>query len=103
MIAGEHLKTIPLSTGTYPPADLDVVSESPAALEISPRVIDLYSRVAREAGALSGNCHYPKFHFLIICSDDLGYLGLEHLTSSINGVGERDLIEDGGARGGSPI
>jgi predicted metalloprotease with PDZ domain len=95
LIAGEHLKSIPLSTGTDPPAVLDVVSESPAALEISPRIIELYSRVAREAGALFGNCHYKNFHFLVICSDDLGYLGLEHLTSSINGVGERDLIEDG--------
>jgi predicted metalloprotease with PDZ domain len=99
LIAGEYLKTTPLSTGSDPPAVLDVVSESPAALEISSRVVDLYSRVAREAGALFGTCHYPKFHFLIICSDDLGYLGLEHLTSSINGVGERDLIEDGRRQG----
>jgi len=99
LIAGEHLKSIPLATGDDPPAVLDVVSESPAALEISPGVVELYSRVVREAGALFGTCHYPKFHFLVICSDDLGYLGLEHLTSSINGVHERDLIEDGRRRG----
>ncbi len=99
LIAGEHLRSIPLATGPYPPAFLDVVSESPTALELSPRVIDLYSRVVREAGALSGVCHYPDYHFLVTCSDDLGYLGLEHLTSSINGVRERDLIDDARRKG----
>ena len=99
LIAGAHLKSFPLSTGSGPPAILDVVSESPAALELSPRIVELYSRVVREAVALFGTCHYPKFHFLVICSDDLGYLGLEHLTSSINGVRERDLIEDGRRKG----
>lgn len=94
LIAGEHLRSIPLATGPYPPAFLDVASESRAALELSPRVIELYSRVVRETGNLTGVCHYPDYHFLVTCSDDLGYLGLEHLTSSVNGVRERDLIED---------
>ena len=33
------------------------------------------------------------------CSDDLGYHGLEHLACSINGVRERDLIEDARRKG----
>ena len=48
---------------------------------------------------LFGECHYPEFRFLVTCSDDLGYLGLEHLTSSINGVMERDLVERGRLKG----
>ena len=46
-----------------------------------------------------GACHYPEFHFLVTCSDDLGHLGLEHLTSSLNGVRERDLIDDASRKG----
>jgi predicted metalloprotease with PDZ domain len=99
LIAGEHLRSIPLATGPYPPAFLDIVSESPTALELNPKVIELYSRVVREAGKLTGVCHYPDYHFLVTCSDNLGYLGLEHLTSSINGVRERDLIEDARRKG----
>jgi len=99
LIAGEHVRSIPLSTGAYPPASLDLASESPTALEVGPKVVEIYSRVVREAGALFGTCHYPEFHFLVTCSDDLGYLGLEHLTSSINGVRERDLVDDGWRRG----
>jgi len=99
LIAGEHVRTIPLNTGADPPAFLDLASESPTALEIGPKVVETYSRVVREAGALFGACHYPEFHFLITCSDDLGYLGLEHLTSSINGVRERDLVGEAWRRG----
>lgn len=99
MIAGEHLRTIPLATGPYPPAYLDLVSESPAAVELDHRVVDLYGRVVREAGALFGACHYPEFRILVTCSDDLGYLGLEHLTSSINGVHEHDLSDDSRRKG----
>ncbi len=63
-------------------------------MQLDQKVIDLYTRVVNEAHALFGMAHYPEFHFLITCSDDLGYLGLEHLTSSINGVRERDLLDD---------
>lgn len=92
LIAGEHLRTIPLNT--TPKTFLHVASESPGALQLDRKVIDLYTRVVDEAHALFGTAHYSEFHFLIICSDDLGYLGLEHLTSSLNGVRERDLLDD---------
>jgi predicted metalloprotease with PDZ domain len=99
VIAGRHLRTIPLETGAYPPAYLDLISESASALQVSPEVVGIYSRVVREAGALFGTCHYPSFHFLVTCSDDLGYLGLEHLACSINGLRERDLLERSRLRG----
>ena len=92
LIAGEHLRTIALNT--MPKTFLHLASESPGALQLDRKVIDLYTRVVNEAHALFGTAHYPEFHFLITCSDDLGYLGLEHLTSSLNGVRERDLLDD---------
>ena len=55
--------------------------------------------MVREAGALFGACHYPEFHFLVTCSDDFGYHGLEHLSCSINGVRERDLMDDSRRKG----
>ncbi|HZU38225.1 MAG TPA: hypothetical protein VFA18_20040, partial [Gemmataceae bacterium] len=92
LIAGEHLRTIPLNTN--PKTFLDVVSESPRALQLDRKVIDLYTRMVNEAHALFGSAHYSEFHFLITCSDELGLFGLEHLTSSVNGVRERDLLDD---------
>jgi predicted metalloprotease with PDZ domain len=99
LIAGEHLRTIPLKAGRNPPAYFHVASESPSALELGPEVVELYSRMVREAGALFGACHYSEFHFLVTCSDELGLLGLEHLSSSINGVRERDLIDAANRKG----
>jgi predicted metalloprotease with PDZ domain len=99
LIAGEHLRTISLEVGKNPPAFMHLVSESPSALQIGPNIVELYSRMVREAGALFGACHYPEFHFLVTCSDDFGYHGLEHLACSINGVRERDLIEDARRKG----
>jgi predicted metalloprotease with PDZ domain len=99
LIAGERLQTIALDAGDNPPAFLHLASESKSALNLGSQVVDHYSRVVKQAGALFGACHYTEFHFLVTCSNDLGYFGLEHLRSSVNGVGERDLIEDTRRRG----
>jgi predicted metalloprotease with PDZ domain len=99
LIGAEHLRSIELNTGKSPPALFHLASEARSALELSPKVIDLYSKMVREAAALFGACHYESFDFLVTCSDDLGYLGLEHLRSSLNGVRERDLIDDARRRG----
>jgi predicted metalloprotease with PDZ domain len=94
LIAGRHLKTFKLDAGPGPPAFLHVTSESPEALKLDPKVVGLYSRVVREAWALFGVAHYPEYHFLVVCSDALGRFGLEHLSCSLHGVGERGLIDD---------
>ncbi len=99
LIAGEHLIKIPLETGKGPPANFHIASESTSALRLPPDVVGLYGRMTREAGALFGGYHYPEFQFLVICSDELGLFGLEHLTSSINGVRERDLIDASNRKG----
>ena len=99
LIAGEHMRTIALDAGKNPAAYMHLFSESPEALKLSLDVIDLYSRVVKEAGSLFGACHYPEFHFLVTCSNDFGYHGLEHLASSVNGVFERDLMDSSRRKG----
>lgn len=94
LIAGEHLRTVELETGSSPRAFFHVASENPEVLDLKPELIGKYGRMVREAGAMFGAHHYDEFHFLTTCSDELGYLGLEHLSSSLNGVRQRDLIDD---------
>jgi predicted metalloprotease with PDZ domain len=94
LIAGRNLRTIKLESGNTPPAFLHLTSESSETLNLDPKVIEMYSRVVREAGAQFGVAHYPEYHFLVVCSDDLGMFGLEHSWCSLNGVGERGLIDD---------
>ncbi|MFO0888476.1 MAG: hypothetical protein U0790_04930 [Isosphaeraceae bacterium] len=99
VLAAEHLAEIPLETGGGPPARFHLASESPSALKLPRDVVQAYGRMTREAGELFGAHHYPEFDFLVVCSDELGYLGLEHLSSSINGVRERDLIDAANRKG----
>lgn len=99
LIAGEHVRTIELESSSNPRALFHVASESPDALKVEGEVAALYGRVVREAGALFGACHYPEYHFLVTCSDDLGYLGLEHFACSLNGVRQGDLLDAKSRRG----
>ena len=88
MIAGEHMRTIPLDAGKNPPAFLDlVVGVGRRALQVRPEVVAIYSRVVQEAGAMFGTCHYPSFHFLVTCSDrsrlpGAGTPGMQHQRRS---------------------
>jgi len=94
LICGEHFRAIELKAKNFPPTFLHLTSESPGALQLDEKVVGNYRNVASEAGLLFGGAHFPAFQFLVTCSDELGYNGLEHLSSSLNGVRERDLIDD---------
>ena len=94
IILGEHFRTIELKPKNFPPTFLHLTSESPGALQLDDKVIAQYANVASEAGAMFGGAHFTNYHFLVTCSDDVGVTGLEHLSSSLNGVRERDLIDD---------
>jgi predicted metalloprotease with PDZ domain len=98
LICGEHLRTIPLEQD-FRPAMLHLVSESESATNLKPELIAKYANVVAEAGALFQSAPYDAYHFLVTCSNDLPENGLEHRRSSLNGVGERDLLEDDRIKG----
>ena len=94
LIAGKYVRTFRLFAESASPVYLHLTSESPQALNLDQKVVDAYSKLVRESEALFGVTHYNEYHFLVVCSDDFGRFGVEHLTSSMNGVGERSLIDD---------
>ncbi len=99
LIGGEHLRVIDLDVTHIPPVSLCIASESPAALQIGEQLEGQYTKIADQAGLLFVGAHFDAYKLLVICSDDLPYMGLEHLRSSLNGVGERDLLEEEKLRG----
>ena len=94
LICGEHFRTIDISGKNTPPAFLDLVSESAAAIAIDDKLIANYRALVAESVALFGGAHFPEYHFLVVCSDTVPNNGLEHLACSFNSVGERELIDD---------
>ncbi len=98
VITGEYLKVVPLSTAS-PPAELDVVADSAAALNPAPEIWEHYKNLVTQAGILFGAHHYTNYHFLFTLSDHVAHFGLEHHESNDSRLGERTLIEEHGPHG----
>src|SRR5580704_6451309 len=92
-IAGRYHREVRLGTGD-PPHYLDLVADSEAALEITPRQKANYEKLVAEAGALFGTRHYKSYRFLVTLSEKMGYHGLEHHESSDDGMPEHSMSDD---------
>ena len=94
LIAGDHYREIELTKqGEVPAHVIDMVSESDAALAMTPADEAAYRKLVAETRALFGARHYSEYHFLLTLSDEAGHHGVEHHQSSDNSVGERTLID----------
>ena len=94
VLTGQYLKSVPLTSGQEPSAELDVAADSAAALEPPKEVWDRYKNLVAQAGALFGAQHYRHYHFLYTLSDHVAHFGLEHHESDDSRVGERGLIDE---------
>jgi predicted metalloprotease with PDZ domain len=97
VLAGIHHREIRLGTGE-PAHYLDLVADSAAALEITPKQKALYEKLVAEAGALFGSRHYKSYRFLVTLSDKMGYHGLEHHECSDDGMPEHSMCDDEAAK-----
>lgn len=94
LICGEYFRTIDLKGKDTPPAFLHMTSEAASAIAIDDKLIAQYRKLVAEGVALFGGSNFESYHFLLICSDQLPKNGLEHLQSSFNSVGEREMIDE---------
>ena len=94
VMLGEHLRSVALESGDGAPVLLHLGSEAEEALRISDDLIGKYGTMVQEAQLLFGKEHYDRYDFLVTCSGQIPYTGLEHLRSSFNAVGERDLLKE---------
>ncbi len=94
LICGEHFRSIELTGKNTPPGFLHITSEASSAIAIDDKLIAQYRKLYTETLALFGGARFESYHFLLVCSDTVPRNGLEHLASSFNVVGERDLIDD---------
>jgi len=99
VVAGAHLRTIPLSQTDGAATFIDAVADSEEALQMTPQQLAAYKQLVAEAEALFGARHYRDYHFLYTLSDQVSSFGLEHHESSDNRVGERTLLDDDPRRG----
>jgi predicted metalloprotease with PDZ domain len=94
VIAGSHFRTVKLTESTAPSFQIDMVSDSEAALQMSDDQIAEYRQLVLETNALFGAHHYEHYHFLYTLSDYVAHFGLEHHESSDDRVAERTLLDE---------
>ena len=80
--AGVNFKRVDLSSGPDNPVYLDVFSDTPGQLEITPEELQSHKNLVVEAQKLFHSRHYDHYDFLFAVSDTMGTEGLEHHQSS---------------------
>ncbi|QBI00266.1 M61 family metallopeptidase [Pseudoduganella albidiflava] len=86
LFAGRHFKQIDLDPGAKLPVRLNIVADTPEALEAKPEQIAAHREMVKQAYKLFDSQHYAHYDFLFALSDEFGGVGREHHQSSENGV-----------------
>ncbi len=104
LYAGSHFKRVDLSSSPDNKVFLDIFADAEEDLAITPDELAAHTRLVAEAAKLYASHHYDHYDFLLLLSDKVGGVGLEHHQSSedgqkpdyftnwAGGVGGRDLL-----------
>ncbi|MGC2297716.1 MAG: M61 family peptidase [Acidobacteriaceae bacterium] len=94
LLSGRYFAQFDLAPEVSPKHYLDVASDGPEDLKLTPETINGYSNLVRETGALYQSRHYESYHFLVTASDQVAHFGLEHHQSSDDRVPEKTFVDD---------
>ena len=93
IITGEYYRAIDLTPPGEPiHHEIDMVADSEAALDMSPKIQKAMTNLVAESGKLFGARHYRDYHFLFTLSDHVAHFGLEHHESNDSRLPERALL-----------
>jgi predicted metalloprotease with PDZ domain len=99
VIAGEYYRVFDLTPPGEPiHHEIDVVSDSEAALAMSPEVQKGLTNLVAESGKLFGSRHYRDYRFLLTLSEHTPHFGVEHHESNDSRLPERVLLSPGASR-----
>ena len=93
LYAGKYFDRIDLSPTATDIVRLNVVADRAEDLKTTPEMIDMFKRLALEADKLYGSHHYKHYDFLLLLSDKVGGIGLEHHQSSEDGWPARFFVD----------
>ncbi|MGA2651759.1 MAG: M61 family peptidase [Terracidiphilus sp.] len=93
VITGQYYRAIDLTPAGEPiHHEIDMVADSEAALDMSPKIQKEMTNLVAESGKLFGTHHYRDYHFLFALSDHVAHFGLEHHESNDSRLPERTLL-----------
>jgi predicted metalloprotease with PDZ domain len=86
VFAGRYGKEIDLDPNGRSRVTLNVFADRPQLLAAKPEQIAIHRALVREADKLFGARHYDHYDMLLMLTDRVGRVGLEHHRSSENGT-----------------
>jgi predicted metalloprotease with PDZ domain len=96
VVAGAYYRNVDITPAGEPIHHvMDIIADSAAALEISPKNQKEMTKLVAESGKLFGTRHYRDYHFLLTLSDHVAHFGLEHHESNDSRLPERTLLGPG--------
>ncbi len=87
LYAGSHYKRVDLSSSAENKVYLDVFADGEGDLAITPEEMAAHVKLVAEAAKLYASHHYDHYDFLLLLSEKVGGVGLEHHQSSEDGHG----------------
>ena len=85
LYAGLHYKRLDLSPAPTDKVYLDLFADEEKDLDITPDELEKHKQLAAEADKLYQSHHYNHYDLLLLLSEKVGGIGLEHHQSSENG------------------
>jgi predicted metalloprotease with PDZ domain len=85
LYGGLYFSRIDLSPTATDIVHLDMFADSAEDLVMTPEQLQLHKQLTLEADKLYGSHHYKHYDFLLLLSDKVGGVGLEHHQSSEDG------------------
>ncbi len=93
MFAGRYNKTIDLDPGGRSRVTLNVFADKEDLLDAKPAHIEAHRTLVKQTDKLFGARHYDHYDFLLMLTDKIGGVGLEHHRSSENGTNPKYFTE----------
>jgi len=93
LYAGSYFKRIDLSPSATDIVRLNLFADEEKDLELTPEQLEKHKQLAIEADKLYASHHYNHYDFLLLLSDKVGGIGLEHHQSSEDGARAKYFLE----------
>ena len=91
LFAGLYFSRTDLSPTATDIVHLNIVADNADALKMTPEELELHKKLTLEADKLYGSHHYKHYDFLLLLSEKVGGVGLEHHQSSEDGLDTKYL------------
>ena len=93
LFAGLYLSRLDLSPTPTDTVHINIVGDTAESIVAPPEAVEGFKKLTLEADKLYGSHHYKHYDFLLLVSDQVGGVGLEHHQSSEDGWPKDYLTE----------